>query len=105
VISQPSRRKRLERSECFRLLTRGKGTFYRIHAFKGITVNNKEDKLDELLDAIATGYNAQEPPNGALDRLKKRMRAETGRLADNDLDWLAAAGPGQLNNPEDKEKE
>jgi hypothetical protein len=33
------------------------------------------------------------------------MHAETGRLADNDLDWLAAAGPGQSKNPEDKEKE
>jgi hypothetical protein len=67
-------------------------------------VNNKEEKLDELLDAIAAGYSAQEPPKGALDRLKQRMRAETGMLADNDLDWLAAAGPGHMNKPEDKKK-
>lgn len=64
-------------------------------------MNHEEDKLDQLLDALAAGYLAQEAPKEALERLKTRMRAETGRLADNDLDWLAAAGSG--NPPEPRE--
>jgi len=68
-------------------------------------VDNKEEKLDQLLDAIAAGYRAQEAPQGALERLKRRMRAENGRLADNELDWLAAAGPRDPYKPEDKDKD
>ena len=55
-------------------------------------MNDKEDKLDRLLGDLADGYGRQQPPAGAIDRIKRRLRAETNTLSDADLDWLAAAG-------------
>ena len=55
-------------------------------------MNDKEDKLDRLLGELADGYARQQPPAGAIDRIKRRLRAETNTLSDADLDWLAAAG-------------
>lgn len=67
-------------------------------------MNDKESSLDKLLGELAAHYRMQEPPAGALDRLKRRLKTEGSMLADNDLDWLAAAGtPGdsQPRDPED----
>jgi hypothetical protein len=67
-------------------------------------MNDKEDKLDRLLANLADGYARQQPPAGALDRVKRRLRAETNTLSDNDLDWLAAAGdrmPSDTSDPDE----
>lgn len=49
--------------------------------------------VDEGLRQLADCYQALKPPVGALDRLHERL-ARDAALGDDDLDWLAAAGPG-----------
>jgi hypothetical protein len=44
-------------------------------------------------------------PSGAIDRIKRRLRAETNTLSDADLDWLAAAGdrmPQESSDPDEE---
>ena len=68
-------------------------------------MNDKEDKLDSLLDGLADNYARQQVPDGAIDRIKRRLRAEMNMLSDADLDWLAAAGdtlPSDASNPDDE---
>ncbi len=68
-------------------------------------MNDKEDKLDRMLDSLADNYARQQVPDGAIDRIKRRLRAEMNMLSDADLDWLAAAGdtlPSDSSNPEDE---
>jgi hypothetical protein len=55
-------------------------------------MNDKEENLDRLLGNLADNYARQLVPAGAIDRIKRRLRAETNTLSDADLDWLAAAG-------------
>lgn len=63
---------------------------------KGNIVDDKEAGLDRLLGELAAQYELQQPGAGARERLKRRLQAESRRLSDNDLDWLAAAGtPGE----------
>jgi hypothetical protein len=68
---------------------------------KGHTVNDKESSLDNLLEKLVAHYRMQDPPAGALDRLKRRLKTEGRMLADNDLDWLAAAGTPGDSPPRD----
>jgi len=68
-------------------------------------MNDKEEKLDRLLTNLADNYARQQVPSGAIDRIKRRLRAETNTLSDADLDWLAAAGdrfPSDSSGPEDE---
>ena len=68
-------------------------------------MNDKEDKLDLLLGRLADNYARQQVPDGAVDRIKRRLRAEMNILSDADLDWLAAAGdklPSDSSNPDDE---
>lgn len=68
-------------------------------------MNDKEEKLDSLLGSLADSYARQPVPAGAIDRIKRRLRAETNTLSDADLDWLAAAGdrmPQDSSDPDDK---
>jgi hypothetical protein len=72
---------------------------------KGTDMNDKEEKLDCLLANLADNYARQAVPSGAIDRIKRRLRAETNTLSDADLDWLAAAGdrfPSDTSEDEDK---
>ena len=67
-------------------------------------MNDKEEKLDSLLSSLADNYARQQVPTGAIDRIKRRLRAETNTLSDADLDWLAAAGdrfPSDTRTDED----
>ena len=67
-------------------------------------MDDREEKLDRLLTNLADNYAQQQVPVGAIDRIKRRLRAETNTLSDSDLDWLAAAGdrvPGDF--PDDDE--
>jgi hypothetical protein len=59
---------------------------------KDIIMNDKESKLDHLLADLAASYARTAPPRDGLDKLKRRMQAETNTLSDADLEWLAAAG-------------
>jgi hypothetical protein len=68
-------------------------------------MNDKEEKLDSLLTNLAGNYARQQVPAGAIDRIKRRLRAETNTLSDADLDWLAAAGdrfPSDTSEPDDE---
>ncbi|SMP55499.1 hypothetical protein [Noviherbaspirillum suwonense] len=68
-------------------------------------MNDKEEQLDRLLTGLADTYARQQVPAGAIDRIKRRLRAETNTLSDADLDWLAAAGdrmPTDSGGPEDE---
>ena len=68
-------------------------------------MNDKEEKLDSLLTNLADNYARQQVPSGAIDRIKRRLRAETNTLSDADLDWLAAAGdrmPLDSSDPDDE---
>ena len=68
-------------------------------------MNDKEEKLDRLLTNLADNYARQQVPSGAIDRIKRRLRAETNTLSDADLDWLAAAGdrfPSDTSGPDDE---
>lgn len=62
-------------------------------------MNDNEARLDQLLGDLAAAYDAQHPPAGAVERLKRRLQAEGRMLSDNDLDWLAAAGPASAQSP------
>jgi hypothetical protein len=67
-------------------------------------MNDKEEKLDSLLGNLADSYARQPIPSGAIERIKRRLRAETNTLSDADLDWLAAAGdrmPSDTSSPDD----
>ncbi|MFL6714912.1 MAG: hypothetical protein ACJ8G3_00940 [Burkholderiaceae bacterium] len=55
-------------------------------------MNDKESKLDHLLADLAASYARTAPPRDGLEKLKRRMQAETNTLSDVDLEWLAAAG-------------
>lgn len=55
-------------------------------------MNDKESKLDNLLADLAASYARTAPPRDGLEKLKRRMQAETNTLSDADLEWLAAAG-------------
>ena len=55
-------------------------------------MNDKESKLDHLLADLAASYARIAPPRDGLEKLKRRMQAETNTLSDADLEWLAAAG-------------
>jgi hypothetical protein len=55
-------------------------------------MNDKESKLDHLLADLAASYARTAPPRDGLEKLKRRMQAETNTLSDADLEWLAAAG-------------
>lgn len=55
-------------------------------------MNDKESKLDQLLADLASSYARAAPPRDGLEKLKRRMQAETNTLSDADLEWLAAAG-------------
>jgi hypothetical protein len=68
-------------------------------------VNDKEAGLDKLLGDLAAHYNSQQPPAGALDRLKRRLKTENRSLSDNDLDWLAAAGTSGESPPPKPDEE
>jgi len=68
-------------------------------------VNDKEAGLDKLLGDLAAHYNNQNPPAGALDRLKRRLKTESRSLSDNDLDWLAAAGTAGESPPPEPDDE
>ncbi|MET0961486.1 MAG: hypothetical protein ABWY05_01510 [Noviherbaspirillum sp.] len=68
-------------------------------------MNDKEDKLDRLLGELAEGYARQQPPAGAIDRIKRRLRAETNTLSDADLDGLAAAGDRMPFDSSEPDKE
>jgi hypothetical protein len=73
------------------------------YARQGAEMNDKEEKLDRLLANLADNYARQQVPTGAIDRIKRRLRAETNTLSDADLDWLAAAGdrmPGDIPDDE-----
>jgi hypothetical protein len=59
---------------------------------KDINMNDKESKLDHLLVDLAASYARATPPRDGLEKLKRRMQAETNTLSDADLEWLAAAG-------------
>jgi hypothetical protein len=67
-------------------------------------MSDKEEKLDRLLTNLADNYARQQVPTGAIDRIKRRLRAETNTLSDADLDWLAAAGdrmPSDSGGPDE----
>ena len=55
-------------------------------------MNDKELHLDHLLADLADAYARTAPPAEGLNRLKRRMQAETNTLSEADLEWLAAAG-------------
>lgn len=61
-------------------------------------------ELDTCLDLLARYYRARHPSADALPRLLARLQQEQRReLADNELDWLAAAGtPFPPVEPDDK---
>ena len=68
-------------------------------------MNDNEEKLDRLLGDLASCYERQQAPAGAIERIKRRLRAETNTLSDADLDWLAAAGdrfPSDTSEPDDE---
>ena len=68
-------------------------------------MNDNEEKLDRLLGDLADSYARQQVPAGAIERIKRRLRAETNTLSDADLDWLAAAGdrfPSDTSDPDDE---
>ena len=68
-------------------------------------MNDKEEKLDRMFASLADNYARQPVPDGAIDRIKRRLRAETNTLSDADLDWLAAAGdrmPLDSTDPDDE---
>lgn len=68
-------------------------------------MSDKEEMLDRLLTNLADNYARQQVPTGAIDRIKRRLRAENNTLSDADLDWLAAAGdrmPSDTSGPDDE---
>jgi hypothetical protein len=67
-------------------------------------MNDKEQQLDSLLADLADSYARIAPPADGLNRLKRRMQAETSTLSESDLEWLAAAGQavrGEAGKPRD----
>ena len=55
--------------------------------------------IDRALDALRAAYQRVPVPARGVEGVLQRLRAENRRISDQDLDWLAAAGPAEPPPP------
>lgn len=65
--------------------------------------NQQAHELDRHLSDLARRYQSEQPPAGAVERLLAHFAGRSRMLSDNELEWLAAAGPGILPPQEPQE--